>query len=60
MDPNPFVGLFCLRHLLTPIAVTHYKETIAGFGVCTQYETYKILYVFGVRVAYWSTITFDD
>lgn len=49
---NIFRDLFDVEHILTPIAIEHIR-------LISQQRTYKILYVFGLRIVYWSTVKHD-
>ena len=45
-----FRYIVAFEHLLTPIAIEEYRTQKVHSS-----QTFKMLYVFGVRVAYWST-----
>ena len=53
---NMLNKIFRFKHMLTPIAIEHWMETQAN----GKWETFKILRVFGLRFAQWSTMKFDD
>jgi hypothetical protein len=48
-------NLFDLEHLLTPIAVEHECDKFRGEVT----RSYRLLYIFGFRVAFWSTTKFS-
>lgn len=50
---NPFARLFDREHVLTPIAVEHLRVAVG-----TQFRSFRMVYIFGVRVMYWSTMKF--
>lgn len=43
--------IFNPRYALTPIAVPHIRTSFSF----NSYITYKLVYVFGLRVVYWAT-----
>lgn len=45
-----FRDFFDYRHMLTPIAVLRLQR-----GTGTGIIEYRVLYIFGLRVAYWTT-----
>jgi hypothetical protein len=47
-----FRDMFEFSHILTPIAVEHFR-------LSSQKRSFKILYIFGIRIAYWSTVKHD-
>lgn len=49
----PFRFIFDWEHVLTPIAIEHRQAMTGGT------RTYRHVYVFGVRVAYYSTTKFQ-
>lgn len=49
----PLKKIFDYEHLLTPLAVEHLINKSS-----TGSRTYRIVYVFGIRVAFWSTNKF--
>jgi hypothetical protein len=49
----PFERIFDFEHVLTPIAVEH---IIGENGV--QKRTFRLVYIFGIRVAFWATTEF--
>ena len=49
-----FRHIFDAEHLLTPLAIEHIKQR-GGGGV----RTYRLVYVFGLRVAFYATTTFE-
>jgi len=48
-----FKQMIDIEHLLTPIAIEHLIQ-----GTTRGKRTFRIVYLFGVRVAYWSTTKF--
>jgi len=46
-----FGTLFDFEHILTPLAIEHLHTVTA-----TRERSFKIVYIFGVRVAYISTV----
>ena len=51
---KPFNRMFDFEHVLTPIAVEHKRHEIAS-----SERTYRVVYVFGIRVAFWATTKFE-
>lgn len=49
-----FSFLIDFEHILTPVAVEHRRDE--AFGIR---RTYRILYIFGIRVMYYSTTKFE-
>lgn len=47
--------MFDFDHILTPIAVEHLKRQLAP----ETFQTFRIFYVFGVRVAFYATTKFN-
>lgn len=50
-----FSTLIDLDHILTPFAVEHLKRTTER-GTVT---IFRVVYIFGVRIAYYSTVKFQ-
>ena len=55
-DPDsPLYRIIDIAYLLTPIGISHSKFSTGSGG----FRTNKILYIFGIRLATWSTIKFE-
>jgi len=50
-----FSDMFDFEHILTPFAVEHMKRRF----VQGTFQTYRIFYVFGIRVAFYATTKFE-
>ena len=46
-----FKTMFDWKHLLTPLAIVQHRRWLNN----TQYIDSRTLYVFGIRLAYWTT-----
>ncbi|MNC52243.1 hypothetical protein D3C75_1015790 [compost metagenome] len=44
------------EHIFTPVAVEHIRDRFANGG----FRTYRLVYLFGIRVAFWATTKFKD
>ena len=49
-----FKNMFDIEHILTPLAVEHLNT----FSLSGE-RTYRVVYIFGIRIAYWSTTKFN-
>lgn len=47
--------IFNQKYALVPLAVPHIRVTFRGGG----YQTYKMVFIFGFRMVYWSTNKLD-
>ena len=50
---RPFKSVFDWEHVLTPVAVEHRRVREPGL------RTVRLVYIFGIRVAYYSTTKFQ-
>ena len=50
---RPFKSVFDWEHVLTPVAVEHRRVRETGL------RTVRLVYIFGIRVAYYSTTKFQ-
>ncbi len=51
---NIFEDIINLNHLLTPVAIEHLRIIYSA----NSRKSYRIIYIFGIRVAYYSTVKF--
>ena len=53
---NPFMFMVSVRHLLTPVALVRFTKKEANFYGEVSSTSFRILYVFGIRIAYWTVV----
>lgn len=53
---NPFKAMFDFEHILTPVAIELFQRSMRGNPI----RTFKVLYIFGIRVAYWNVGKFSN